>query len=264
MANNSKLETIEKVASKGKAFVDDLAAYFKSSEYKQTLKLDTSNHTHLPETSDNVKPTIGDKEGDDYIKEPKLSYDKNKLESDKVKVPEAKVDKSKADGLKNPEKFKEHKPEYREPEYKQFSNSEKGYSGEDKPTGTIEYTFGPKDEAGEPFFELSKQLLSVEETSGQENQGEGEKPKQEYKLEKLFDEKYGQRYVNCITFKNCNILGTGAFDLDRDNADPLKTHIEFIFQDIEYFAPPAIETKTPDEAKQTGQPDTKQAIVNKK
>lgn len=262
--SNSKLETIEKIASKGKAFVDDLAAYFKSSEYKQTIKLDTSSHVHVPSNeAAQMNPTNGAKEGNDYIEQVSISYDESKM-PEKYKVPEPKFDPKNAQGLADIKKPKDYKPEYRDPAYKQFTKSELGNKEPDKPTGKLELTFGPKDDNGESNFGLSKQLLQMEEQSGQENQGEGEKPKQEYKLEKLFDEKYGQRYVNCITFKNCNILGTGAFDLDRDNADPLKTHIEFIFQDIEYFAPPAIETKTPDEAKQTGQPDTKQAIVNKK
>lgn len=48
-------------------------------------------------------------------------------------------------------------------------------------------------------------------------------------------ENFEKKYSGCITFKNCKITGVGALSLDRDNAEVLKTKLDFIFEEIKYF-----------------------------
>lgn len=204
-------ERLEVVSEKIEKYIpkDPVKEYLNSDSYIQDVMQRQNEYIEKIPTTEgmDMKPTHGNNEGD-YIKAPNVTNPGEKLV--KVEIAEPETDKM-------VETAKKRVQEEPAKITKVSASHEDIFAKKD-----IRFKSKPDD------FPMTKALGGKE-------------------LNDKAKEYFEKKYSGCVTFKNCKITGVGALSLDRDNAEVLKTKLDFIFEEIKYLPGEKIEAQNIDE-----------------
>jgi len=204
---------------------DPIKEYLNSDSYIQDVMQRQNEYIEKIPTTDgmDMKPTHGNNEGD-YVEAPNISNPGEKLIN--VEVAEPETDKMvEAAKKRNQEEL-------------------------------IKIT--KVSETHESIFEEKKIQFKSKPDSFPMTEALGGKD-----LNDKARENFEKKYSGCITFKNCKVTGIGALSLDRDNAEVIKTKLDFIFEEIKYFPGEKIQPEDPTNIKNDGVDSNHYVLVPK-
>ncbi len=220
-------ERLEVVSEKIEKYIpkDPVKEYLNSDHYIQDVMQHQNEYIEKMPTTDgmDMKPTHGDDE-DGYIEAPNISNPGERLVNVEVADPE--IDKMVEEAEKR--------------------NQEKLVKIT-KVSASHEDVFAKKNIQ---FKSKPDNFPMTEALGGKE-------------LNDKAKENFEKKYSGCITFKNCKITGVGALSLDRDNAEVIKTKLDFIFEEIKYFPGEKVQAQSAD-GYTTDSPDTLVSILTPK
>jgi len=209
-------DRLEVISEKIEKYIpkDPIKEYLNSDSYIQDVMQRQNEYIEKIPTTDgmDMKPTHGNNEGD-YVEAPNISNPGEKL----INV------------------------EIAEPETDKMVETAKKRNQEE----LIKIT--KVSETHENIFEEKEMQFKSKPDSFPMTEALGGK-----ELNDKAQENFEKKYSGCITFKNCKVTGVGALSLDRDNAEVLKTKLDFIFEEIKYFPGEKVQTEDPTNIKNDG------------